>query len=205
MRGYLVGLENRSRCSPKQKVQVLIGLRKDSDAFGAVIKNLRVTDLALEFDLYASEGDSKDKAISALSEKYGRLLNERDLQHQDSEPPSASNQPSQYESSKEETVKLCVKLFNEQRFWECHETLEQIWRRQRSGDEKDVQQGIILAASALVHFQKGEPDVCLGMIPRALAKLDRWKEDSYYSLDLMKLRESLREMQRTGIITIPRI
>jgi len=43
------------------------------------------------------------------------------------------------------------------------------------------------------------------MIPRALAKLDRWKEDSYYSLDLMKLRESLREMQRTGIITIPRI
>ena len=202
MRRYLVRLKNQEGLKPQQTMEVLIGLRKHADPLGAIIKNLRITDLALEFDLYAVDRASKEKTIHALSEKYGAILNERDLEQQES---TSSNLPSRFETSKEETVKVCVQLFNEQRFWECHETLEQIWRRQPSGDEKDVQQGIILAASALVHFQKNEPEVCLGMIPRTLAKLDRWKNDSYYSLDLKKLRESLREILRTGVMAIPHI
>jgi len=164
-----------------------------------VVKNLRVTELAIEFDLYIPDDASKERATASLSQKYGSLLNERDLQDD-----GASIQPSQYQS-KEDTIQTCVSLFNEQRYWECHETLEQIWRRQEKGDERDVQQGIILAASALVHFQKNEDKVCLGMIPRTLAKLDKWSEGKYYSFDVGKLKRHLREMDRTKIIVIPTI
>ena len=98
-----------------------------------------------------------------------------------------------------------MSLFNEQRYCKCHETLEQIWRRQERGDERDVQQGIILDASALVHFQRNEDKVCLGMIPRALAKLDKWSEDKYYSFDVGKPKRYLREMDRTKVIVTPMI
>ena len=133
---------------------------------------------------------------SRFQQSMANLLNERDLEE---DRAATSVQPSQYQS-KQETIRTCMSLFNEQRYWECHETLEQIWRRQEKGDERDVQQGIILAASALVHFQRNEDKVCLGMIPRALAKLDKWSEDKYYSFDVGKLKRYLREMDTTKVI-----
>jgi hypothetical protein len=169
--------------------------------FGCVVKNLRVTDFAIEFDLYVPDDASKQRATIALSAEYGNLLNERDL---DEDRAATSVQPNQYQN-KQETIRTCVSLFNEQRYWECHETLEQIWRRQEKGDERDVQQGIILAASALVHFQRNEDKVCLGMIPRALAKLDMWSEEKYYSFDVVKLKQYLREMDTTRVIVTPSI
>ena len=98
---------------------------------------------------------------------------------------------------KEGVVRESVRLFNEQRYWECHETLEQIWRKERDPVEKAVLQGVILAASALVHAQKSENEVCLGMIPRALEKLGRWEKPTYYSVDVKQLMEALRRMLET--------
>nr|MDG6923678.1 hypothetical protein [Nitrososphaerota archaeon] len=66
-----------------------------------------------------------------------------------------------------------------------------------NAEEKAVQQGVILAASALVHAQKNEDDVCLGMIPRALEKLGRWSGSSYYSLDVKELKDMLNRIQET--------
>jgi len=196
---YLVRFQNSGNFAPSQSMQLLIQLRRDTDPFNCVVKNLRVSQFAIEFDLYVPDDPSKERAVASLSEKYGKLLNEKDLQDD-----SSSVQPSQYQS-KEETIRTCLSLFNEQRYWECHETLEQLWRRQEKGREKDIQQGIILAASALVHFQRNEDDICLGMIPRTLAKLDEWNEDTYYSFDIDKLKQYLREMYKTKVITTPTI
>ena len=199
MHRHLVRFHNSNNFTPNKTVRLLIQLRKDTETLDCVVKNLRVAELAIEFDLYVPDDASKESTITSLSEKYDSLLNERDL-----EDDGASIQPSHYES-KQETIRTCMSLFNEQRYWECHETLEQIWRRQERGDERDVQQGIILAASALVHFQKNEDKVCLGMIPRALAKLDSWIEGKYYSFDVGKLKQCLREMDKTKVIVIPTI
>ena len=162
-----------------------------------MIKNLRITDHAIEFDLYVNDEASKKKTTDAFAREYGSLLNERDLRDE-----SQVSVPSQFQD-KEETVRLSLSLFNEQRYWECHETLEQIWRRQEKGEEKDIQQGIILAASALVHFQKNEDSVCIGMIPRALAKLGRWNKDYYFSFNIEKLKKSLEEMRKSGKVFNP--
>jgi hypothetical protein len=56
-------------------------------------------------------------------------------------------------------------LFNAERYWECHEVLEPLWR-QKEGDEKRLLQGIILVCAAYVHHQKGEEGVALSVLGR---------------------------------------
>jgi uncharacterized protein len=198
LRRYLIRLENGKNLNPKQTLPLMIEFRKRVDRFGTVVKNFRITDVAVEFDLYASEASSKEKALSDLSREYGRVLLDRDLSEEGASFAALYR-------DKTETVAQSVQLFNEQRFWECHEALEQIWRREKDPIEKAVQQGVILAASALVHAQRDEDAICLGMIPRALAKLDQWKDELYYGLNVGLLRRSLEEIQRTGKISYPKI
>ena len=170
-------------------------LRSSADEFTSVIKNLRVSEKAIEFDLYAIDEEKKLKTISKLELEFGQEVNERDLALEEtSEVPD-----------KEQVVARAVDLFNEQRFWECHETLEQVWRKETDRAEKDVQQGIILTASAFVHYQRNEDDVCLGMIPRALSKLEKWSLKTYHMIDIELLREELREIQRSKTIHLFKI
>ena len=63
-----------------------------------------------------------------------------------------------------------IRLFNEERFWECHEILETVWHKSR-GAERDLIQGLILTAAGFVHYQKDEQDTCLSILARARAKL----------------------------------
>lgn len=167
----------------------MIELRKKVSQFNCIVKNFRITEVAIEFDLFVPDQASKDSSIRALETEYGKELSELDLAYDN-----------ELVESKEDVVKKSIDLFNEQRYWECHETLEQIWRKETEPAEKALQQGIILAASALVHAQKNEDDVCFGMIPRALEKLDKWNEPSYYSLDTKQLKDVLRRILDTRSI-----
>lgn len=196
MHRYLVRLENSQACIPRDAISLLIELRKSSSEFGSVVKNLRVTEKAIEFDLYVSDTEAKRRTIAKLETQFGRVLSERDLQ-------STEEAPQQQRLSIEDKMQILrqsVEMFNEQRYWECHETLEQMWRREPRGPEKDVQQGLILAASALVHFEKNEQDVCLGMIPRTLQKLEKWPDKMYHFVDIDHLKEELRNMEKNRVI-----
>lgn len=50
-----------------------------------------------------------------------------------------------------------VELFNDGAFWEAHEALETIWRSVPDEAEALVIQGLIQAAAALWHRQRGNP------------------------------------------------
>ncbi len=176
----------------------MIEFRKKVDKFGTVVKNMRVTGVAIEFDLYANDKASMEESVKELSEEYGNVLLGRDLTEQDTSFPTLYH-------DKEETVKESVQLFNEQRYWECHEAMEQIWRRETNPTEKALQQGMILSASALVHAQKDEDAICIGMIPSALTRLNQWKEASYYTLNVDLLKKSMEEILKSGKITYPKI
>jgi len=195
---YLVRLANRKNYSPKQTLPLMIEFRKKVDSLGAVVKNMRVTEVAIEFDLYAVNKEAMGKAVDSLSREYGNVLLDRDLTAEETSFPTLYK-------DKVETVKESVDLFNEQRYWECHEAMEQIWRREPNPTEKAVQQGMILAASALVHAQKDEDAICLGMIPRTLAKLNLWKEDKYYALNVALLKQDMEGILQSGKISYPKI
>ncbi|HXQ91979.1 MAG TPA: DUF309 domain-containing protein [Nitrososphaerales archaeon] len=198
MHRYLVRLANKKNYSPKQTLPLMIEFRKKVDKVGTVVKNMRITDVAIEFDLYANDRSSMEKSVTELSEEYGSVLLDRDLTAEGTSFPTLYH-------DKEETIKESIQLFNQQRYWECHEALEQIWRRETNPIEKALQQGVILSASALVHAQKDEDAICIGMIPSALTRLNQWKEGSYYSLNVDLLKRSMEEILKSGKITYPKI
>src|SRR5207302_10307279 len=69
-----------------------------------------------------------------------------------------------------EAVEEGIQVFNEERFRESHEALEQAWHIAKRG-ERDAIQSIMLAAPAFVHYQKDEEEICLSIMKRARAKM----------------------------------
>ena len=81
-------------------------------------------------------------------------------------------------------------LFDAERYWECHELLEGVWRSS-TGSERSFLQGVILVCAALVHHQKGEADVALGVLRRAAPQLDLGPA-SYHGMDVVAFRSAVR-------------
>jgi uncharacterized protein len=183
---FLIRLDNsKTNHAPQDSMKLLREMRSAVEQYGSVVKNLRVTQNAIELDLYTTSEEAKSKSIRELEAKFGKKLSERNLRIDETPLDKLA------------TLQASIQLFNEQRYWECHETMEQIWRKEPKGPEKDVQQGLILAASALVHHQKNENEVCLNMIPRTLEKLGSWREDKYLTLDVAKLKANLHRIYET--------
>jgi hypothetical protein len=90
---------------------------------------------------------------------------------------------------KEDVLEEAVRYFNSERYWECHETLESIWRPAKGG-ERSLVQGIILVCAALVHEQRGEREVALGIYRRALPQI-AWQERKYHGIDISSLRRNV--------------
>jgi len=94
-------------------------------------------------------------------------------------------------------------LFNEGRFWHVHEALENVWR-ERSGEEKRLLQGLILAAASLVHLEKQHWDVAWRMMGDSLSRLEG-QPDDYHGWDVARFRHHLqicaqkREWTRIGV------
>lgn len=103
------------------------------------------------------------------------------------------------EVPKEYAIREGIAYFNGERFWECHESFEGVWKGCYEG-EKDLVQGIILAAAGLVHYQKNEDAICLSIFGRALKKLARCA-GTYHTIDVELLRRRLDEMIRSGRIS----
>ncbi len=84
-----------------------------------------------------------------------------------------------------------IDLFNEGKFFECHEAWEEVWKRS-SGDEKLFYQGIIQAAVAILHAQRGNLTGAASMYAKASAKLDHLPSE-HMGLALGDLRDALMD------------
>ena len=70
-----------------------------------------------------------------------------------------------------ELVRLGVALYNAGRFWEAHEALEAVWRRSPP-PERAAWQGLIQAAAAMLHRERGNRHGLEAQGRAAMAKLD---------------------------------
>src|SRR5579863_9287343 len=86
--------------------------------------------------------------------------------------------------------------FNDERYWECHEVLEGIWKT-KTGEEKILLQGIILVCAAFVHHQKDEPEVALGVMRRAIRQLG-YGSEIYHGVSVPTLNARCAEILATG-------
>lgn len=64
-----------------------------------------------------------------------------------------------------------LRLFNEGRFYECHDAIEEVWL-QESSDRQPFLQGIIQAAVAFYHFEQGRWGAARSMFRMAIEKLE---------------------------------
>jgi len=96
---------------------------------------------------------------------------------------------------KDEALRKGIFYFNNERYWECHEVLEGVWKKCYEG-EKDLVQGLILVAAALVHYQKNENDICISILERALQKLAN-TSGNYNNIDIDSLRRKAQEIKKT--------
>jgi len=84
-----------------------------------------------------------------------------------------------------------IDLFNEGKFFECHEAWEEVWKRSE-GEAKLFYQGIIQAAVAILHAQRGNLSGAASMYAKASAKLDHLPSE-HMGLALGELRDALKD------------
>ena len=94
--------------------------------------------------------------------------------------------------SDDEILSKARGLFNAERYWECHEVLEGLWR-QKQGEEKQLLQGIILVCAAFVHHQKGEDVVALSVLGRG-TKLLEFPLPDYGPFNVLRIRNEARRI-----------
>lgn len=151
---------------------------------GCTIRDCRVSTKYVEFDVSISKVRldilvEKLKLIAPLD--HARLVIEEHLE-------------------KEEGVQRGISYFNDERFWEAHEVLEGVWKKSYEG-EKELVQGIILVAAALVHYQKDENSICLSILNRAQDKLSR-SSGMYHTIDVDQIRRKLHNIIDSGQISL---
>lgn len=84
--------------------------------------------------------------------------------------------------------------FNDRLFFECHDTLEEIWSGMR-GAPRDFFQGLIQAAVGFYHFGNGNRAGALSTLRRSLERLRRFPE-RYAGVELEPLRAAMGEWLR---------
>ena len=80
-------------------------------------------------------------------------------------------------------------LFNQQRFFEAHEVLEDVWR-ETSGEARLFLQGVVQAAVGLHHLSQRNLVGAVGVLSRALGNLSGYPEQ-YGRINLGGFREAL--------------
>jgi uncharacterized protein len=181
---YLLRLSKDQEYAPADTHRLTSLAYEAVRALGGDIGNLRISSSAIELDLLIDSKANLDKAVQALVDTIGSLLTIRELDVETIAMESA------------DAIKLGLALFNEERFWESHEALEAAWRKS-SGSEKEVLQGVILLAAALVHLQKSEQDITLSIMKRAYEKLEKYHNE-YFSISLPALKEKVLAMLSSG-------
>ena len=170
-------LANNQGYTPRD-VKILQGKIRELLGSADKIGNLRISSSAIEFDLFVEKTDL-DKSKSLLQDKISKLMTLRPIDSRVST------------MGVEEALREGTDLFNQERFWEAHEVLEEIWHP-ATGVERDIIQGLILTAAALVHHQKDEKTVCLSILERAMVKLGT--VDNFNGLDTKRLRVGIEQI-----------
>lgn len=163
-----------------EEIRSVLGTKEAASHF-------RIGTSAVEFNMFALNPVELKRREESL-EKHGyQIITEKRLDVPSSPLSNAS------------ATRKGIQLFNDERFWESHEVLEQPWRALK-GLEKNSVQGLILTAAAFVHYQKNEPEVCLSILKRARAKIEKGSAVATPYLD--ELRRNIDSILDSGQIRL---
>lgn len=171
------------RYTPNDSRTLVYKARDLCSKMKASIRVARVASKFVEFDVEVDQEDL-DLLIEKLT-PIGKLVDARHI--------------SEENIDKEKGIEDGIFYFNNERFWECHEAFEGVWKG-CYGREKELVQGIILLAVAFAHAQKNDYLIGLGMLGRALEKLGT-SPSVYHNIDVDRIRNKINSMQETKTLT----
>jgi len=183
MERYLLHFKNE-KYTPEHSREIVHKARDLASDMNASVRLARIARKFVEFDV-AIEKEDLDLLVEKLS-PIGIIDNIRHVVEEEIE--------------KDQGIKDGIFYFNNERFWECHEAFEGVWK-QCFGREKEMVQGIILVAVAFAHAQENDYKIGIGMLSRALEKLGS-SPSTYYSIDVDRIRQKSVEMQQANNLTI---
>ena len=183
MERYLLHFKNND-FSPKDSRELIYRARDLASDMGASVRVVRIARNFVEFDVGVKKED-----LDTLVEKLSPIGAIDNIRHVFEE-----------EIEKEKGISDGIYYFNNERYWECHEAFEGVWK-QCFGKEKEILQGIILFAVAFAHAQEDDLRVGIGMLRRVLDKLGS-SPSEYHSIDIDRLRKKAIEMQQEKKLTI---
>ncbi len=177
-----VNIKNK-RHVPTDYRQILESTRSlINDFSNAEVRDIRISSYFIEIDLSVYNVASNEivfKMLHKISSIGSILLCDELVESKASQ-------------SKEQILTQAIFLFNIERFWKSHEILESIWKA-ASGKEKSILNAIILMDAAYVHFQRGENNIFISILKRAIEKLKN-VSGSYFFLNLDDLKLELNEI-----------
>ena len=180
---YLIHLKNE-KYVPLNSREILHRARDLISGMNAHIRLSRIATTFIEFDVAI---ETKD--VEVLVEKLSPIGDLDNMRHVVEE-----------EIEIDQGIKDGIFYFNNERFWECHEAFEGVWK-QCFGREKELVQGIILVAVAYAHAQANELSIGVAMLTRALEKLGR-SPSMYHSIDVERIRNKSIEMQKINDLVL---
>lgn len=89
----------------------------------------------------------------------------------------------------EEALATAVELWDDQRFFEAHECLEDVWHH-AADDDRDFWQGVVQVAVTCCHHQRGNDKGARVMAAKALERLAPFPA-THRGIDVQSLREFL--------------
>lgn len=98
------------------------------------------------------------------------------------------------EHRKRAILRRGIDHFNRREFFECHEVLEEVWLAEEP-QEKPFYQGLIQAASAFHHYQRGNLRGARSLLRRGAEKLKGYPA-VYLGVAVSGLLEDLRSWMR---------
>jgi len=87
-----------------------------------------------------------------------------------------------------------VRQFNDGQYFECHETLEALWKRE-SRPLREMYQGVLQIGVALHHLERGNQRGALRLLERGLNHL-RWFSPACQGVDVNRLIAEAESLAR---------
>ena len=172
----MLHLKNSSNLNRKMAKDILRESRRLASGMDLILRDCRISKKYIELDTSIPQSNL-DQLIEKLS-PIGPLDHAKHVVEEIVE--------------KEQAISDGISYFNNERFWECHEILEGVWKN-CTGDEKFLVQGLILVAAGLVHYQKDEDEICISIFNRALTKLET-SNGEYHNINIDKIKNTVTEM-----------
>jgi hypothetical protein len=183
MERYMLHFKN-TKYGPEHSREVIYKARDLTSDLDVSVRVARISKKIVEIDVGVEKED-----LDILVEKLSSIGPIDNIRHVFEE-----------EIEKEQGITDGIFYFNNERFWESHESFEGVWK-QCFGREKEILQGIILFAVAFAHAQEDELSIGIGMLQRVLEKLGT-SPSMYHSIDIDRIRNKATEMQQANDLTI---